>query len=261
LGKAQLAINLPAITMTAQYVLQVFDATQSDATAPVASKTLNIAVSANIPSQQTAIAQFVTPAQASDLAQLNARQIDDTVVPQLMAEIFAAFKLAYPDVDFYLDWSNATANAQSFVYIDGRQKVVIFGGLVRVACLYYEAFCFIVAQSVARFSGQLPVDANKLSYVGVADYYATAVVLGHVFYAISDNSDLISGVAAQLKTLFQTGISAANQAADPNNPAANPGIPCRYSAISSGIFGGALPGCVSGAAGQTPAPPAQVATR
>lgn len=246
LAKRQLTVDLPAISMSAQYQLQVFEGGQ-DAAPPllVATSTLSIAVSASIPHVKSNYAQFVTDAQATDLAKMPARSIDDEVVPQLMAEVFRTFKVAYPNIDFYLDWASTTANARSFVYIDGRQKVVVNGALVRIACLYYEAFCFIVGQCVARFSGQTPVDGNGLSYVGVADYYTTVTLLSRVFFSISDNSALNSGIEIQIKTLFQKGISTTNQAPDPNNLAANPGIPCRYRAITSGIFGESVPGCVS----------------
>jgi hypothetical protein len=245
LAKKQLAITLPAISMLAQYVFQAFDDGQSGAT-PVmaASKTLSIAVSANIPFLQSSYTQFVTDAQAQDLTKMPSRPFDDTVVPQLIDEIFSAFKVAFPDVDFYLDWSNQTPNARSFVYIDGRKKVVIHGGLVRISCLYYEAFCFIIAQCVARFSDQAPVDSYGLTYIGVADHYATSTLLTRVFFSISDDGDLINGIADQIRQLFQTGISAQNQMADPNDLAANPGIPCRYKAITAGIFGHDIPPCV-----------------
>ncbi|MCF2133792.1 MULTISPECIES: hypothetical protein [Burkholderiaceae] len=247
LGKRQLAITLPAISMLAQYVFQTFNSGQSG-TPPVmvASKTLSIAVSANIPFLQSGYAQFVTDAQAQDLAQMPSRPFDDTVVPQLIDEIFSAFKVAFPDIDFYLDWSNQTPNTRSFVYIDGRKKVVIHGGLIRISCLYYEAFCFIIAQCVARLLGQAPVDHNGLTYIGVADHYATSTLLTRVFFSISDDSDLLNGIEAQIKTLFQTGISTQNRTADPDNLAANPGIPCRYSAINAGIFGHDVPTCVTG---------------
>ncbi|MGC5698868.1 hypothetical protein J4P02_01560 [Pseudomonas sp. NFXW11] len=246
LAKGQLTVTLPAISMSAQYRFQVFENAQGEG-APllVASSTLSIAVSASIPYLKSHYGQFVTDAQASDLAKMPARAIDDPVVPQLMEEIFSTFKAAYPDIDFYLDWANPTPNARSFVYIDGRQKVVVNGALVRIACLYYEAFCFIVGQCVARFSGQPPVDGNNLSYVGVADYYTTITLLPRVFFSISDNSALNSGIEIQIKTLFQKGISEQNQMPDPGNLAANPGIPCRFNAITSGIFGESLPACVS----------------
>jgi hypothetical protein len=246
LAKGQLAITLPAISMSAQYVFQAFDSGQGGATpVMVASSALSIAVSANIPLLQSGYGQFVTDAQAQDLARMPSRPVDDTVVPQLIDEIFRAFKVVFPEIDFYLDWSNQTPNARSFVYIDGRKKVVIHGALVRIACLYYEAFCFIVAQCIARFSRQPPMDSNNLTYIGVADYYATSTLLTRVFFSISDDSDLLNGIQTQLKTLFQTGISTKNQAPDPNNLAANPGIPCRYKAITAGIFGDDVPACTN----------------
>jgi hypothetical protein len=245
LAKGQQAIDLPAISMSAQYQFQAFESGQGDTTLLVATSTLSIAVSVSIPYLKSNYAQFVTDAQALDLTRMPARSFDDRVIPQLMEEIFCTFKAAYPDIDFYLDWANPTPNARSFVYIDGRQKVVVHGALVRIACLYYEAFCFIVGQCVARFSSQLPVDGNGLSYIGVADYYTTVTLLSRVFFSVSDNSALNSGIETQLQTLFKKGISVQNQAPDPNNLAANPGIPCRYNAITSGIFGEPLPGCVS----------------
>ncbi|UVM52973.1 hypothetical protein LOY38_13545 [Pseudomonas sp. B21-015] len=246
LAKSQLAIELPAIAMSAQYQFQAYESGQGEGTPLlVATSTLSIAVSASIPNLASNYAQFVTDAQASDLARLPARSVDDRVVPQLMEEIFRTFKEAYPDIDFYLDWANLTPNARSFVYIDNRKKVVVHGALVRIASLYYEAFCFIVGQCVARFSGQPPVDANGLSYVGVADYYTTGTLLSYVFLSASDNSDLPSGIETQLKTLFLEGISLPNQAPAPGNLAANPGIHCRFNAITSGIFGKPLPSCVS----------------
>ncbi|MDU9412667.1 hypothetical protein [Pseudomonas sp. zfem005] len=246
LAKGMLTVDLPAISMSAQYQLQAFQGGQ-DGAAPqqVAASTLSIAVSTSIPHLKSNYAQFVTDAQAVDLGKMPARAIDDEVVPPLMEAIFRAFKSVYPNIDFYLDWANDTANARSFVYIDGRQKVVVNGGLVRITCLYYEAFCFIVGQCVARFSGQTPVDGNGLSYVGVADYTTTVTLLSRVFFSVSDNSALNSGIEIQIKTLFQQGISSQNQKPDPNDLAANPGIPCRYRAITAGIFGEALPGCVS----------------
>lgn len=250
LAADRLAITLPAISMSAQYVFQAFDSSQGGANpAMVASRTLTIAVSANIPFVSSAYAQLLTDPQAADLASnFVARSADDTVMPQLVEQIFAAFRTGYPGIDFYLDWSNDAANARSFVYIDGRKKVVLFGGLVRVPCLYYEAICFIVAQCVARFSGEQPVDSNNFTYAGIADYYATSMILGRVFYAISSNSELINGVADQIKTLFQTGISTTNQQGDPNNLAGNPGIHCRYGAIKAGMFGSPIPACTTGAA-------------
>lgn len=249
LAKRQFEVALPAISMLAQYVFEAFEARQgSDDRVTVGSRTLSIEVTANIPFQQAGRVQFVTDKQAADLAKMDARPGTDTVVPQLIEEIFSAFKAIFPNIDFYLDWANPAANAQCFIYIDERKKVVIFGGLVRISCLYYEAFCFIVAQCVARFSGQLPVDGNKLTYIGVADFYATAMILKQVFFASLDSSDLFTGILDQMKTLFQTGISTENQKGDPGDLASNPGIPCRYKAISSGVFVGDVPGCAKGAA-------------
>lgn len=246
----QLTVSLPAIAMTAQYLLQAFDAGQGGAApALLAAADLAVEVTPNIPFQQSGYGQFFTDAQAGDVAAMRpVRPLDDTVVPALFDAIFAAFRTVYPDIDFYLDWSNPAANARSFQYIDGRKKVVIYGGLVRVSCLYYEAFCFIVAQCVARFSGQAPVDANQLTYVGVADFQATPALLMRVFYTVSANSDLVNGIFNQLRTLFLTGISAANQQPDPANPAANPGIQCRFGAIAASIFGQSMPGCTTGTA-------------
>lgn len=248
LAKGQAAVTLPAISMSAQYVFEVFEGGQGGA-APVTveSKTLSIGVTANIPFGQPGFVQFVTDAQAADLAKMDARPGTDAVVPQLIEEIFSAFRVVYPNIDFYLDWANAVPNAQSFVYIDGRKKVVIFGALVRISCLYYAAFCFIVAQCVARFSGQLPVDRNQLTYIGVADFYATAMILKQVFFIGPDADDFLDGIVVQMKTLLVTGISSQNQKPVPNGVAANPGIPCRYAAITAGVFGHNVPGCAKGA--------------
>ena len=122
--------------------------------------------------------------------------------------------------------------------------MVIYGGLVRVTPLYYEAFCFIVAQCVGRLSGTKPVDANGLTYIGVADYEATASILSHVFFAITADNDLTNGGKDQIKTLFKDGISAENQKGTPGSPT-NPGIICRNIALSAGIFGKPIPDCVT----------------
>lgn len=235
----------PAIGMTAQYQLDVFDQTTTTGT-PTASSVTKVTITPTIPHLSSATGYFFTDGQASDVATLlTVRPVTDTVVPALMAEIFARFKIYYPGIDFYLDWDNDTANTESFVYIDGRKKVVIHGGLVRVGCLYYEAFCFIVAQCIARLSGTKPVDQHNLTYIGVADFEATSSILRNVYYAVTSDSDLNIGVLTQMRHLFQDGVSMANQQGDPNSPSTNPGIPCRYKALSTGVFGGEVPPCAT----------------
>ena len=241
-----IAVRAPAIGMTAQYRLDVFDSVPGGSTPPVASQTTTVTITESIPHFGSATGYFFTDAQAADVkALLPSRPITDTVVPLLMEEIFANCAIYYPDTDFYLDWENDTANTESFLYIDGRKKVVIHGGLARVSCLYYEAFCFIVAQCVARLSGTQPVDAKNLTYIGVADFQATSFVLRRVYYAITTDSDLDEGILKQLKTLFQDGISAHNQQGNPGSPSTDPGIACRYRALSEGIFGGDAPPCAT----------------
>jgi hypothetical protein len=248
LAKGALSITTPAISMVCDYVLDVFE-DGSGVPLKVASRALQIQISSSIPRPSGSFGQFFTDNQASDLAAPPVppapppRLITDDVVPPLIEQIFAQFKIYYPDVDFYLDWSNDKVNAQSFVYLDKRKKIVLFGGLARRPCLFYEGLCFIVAQCVSRLSGQQPA-TQGITYVGAADFYATSILTGSVFYAITGDSDLISGISTQIQALFN-GISDANQQGDPNDLPNYPAIGCRKVALQNGIFGESLPPCVS----------------
>ena len=84
------------------------------------------------------------------------RPITDDMVPRLIDQIFAQFKIYYPDVDFYLGGRTIRSTLRASCSSTERTKIVLFGGLVRRSCLYYEGLCFIVAQCVARLSGGLP---------------------------------------------------------------------------------------------------------
>ena len=246
LAEGQISITTPAISMVSDYVLDVFEDAGGGGLVNVASRALQIQISPSIPRPSGSSGQFFTDAQAKDLASTSGRPITDDMVPRLIDQIFAQFKIYYPDVDFYLDWSNNTVNAQSFVFFDGRTKIVLFGGLVRRSCLYYEGLCFIVAQCVARLSGGLPpATPQGITYVGAADFYATSNVIRQVFYAISDNSDLISGISTQIQALFN-GVSEENQQGDPNDLPNYPAIGCRIVALQNGIFGGSVPTCAGG---------------
>lgn len=246
LAKGALSITTPAISMVADYVLDVFeDAGGGGDPVKVASRVLQIQISANIPRPSGSYGQFFTDAQAKDLASTPHRPITDSVIPRLIDQIFAEFKVYCPDVDFYLDWSNDTVNAQSFVFFDQRKKIVLFGGLVRRSCLYYEGLCFIVAQCVARLSNLAPVTSQGITYVGAADFYATSNVIRLVFYAITGNSDLINGISTQIQALFN-GVSDQNQQGDPNDLPNYPAVGCRIVAMQNGIFGGSVPPCAGG---------------
>ena len=247
LATGQLSITTPAISMASDYVLDVFETPSGGDTLKVASQTLQIQISANIPRPSGQYGQFFTDAQATDLASTPSRPITDETIPLLLEQIFAQFKLYYPAVDFYLDWSNDTVNAQSFVFFDQRKKVVLFGGLARRSCLFYEGLCFVVAQCVSRLSGLAPTTAQGITYVGAADFYAISNVIRQVFYAITGNSDLINGINNQIPALFDN-ISAANQAGDTSDLADYPAIGCRKVAIENGIFGGSVPVCAGGQA-------------
>jgi hypothetical protein len=246
LAGGQISITTPAISMISDYVLDVFEDSSGGDPVKVASRALQIGISPNIPRPPgSTYGQFFTVAQATDLTSTSSRPTTDDVVPRLINQIFTQFKIYYPDVDFYLDWSNDTVNAQSFVFFDQRKKVVLFGGLARRSCLYYEGLCFIVAQCVARLSGQTPATPapGNITYVGAADFFAINVV-SSVFYAISGNSDLISGISTQIRTLF-SGIPDKDAGGNPNDLPNDPGIGCRLIALQNAIFGLSMPPCVN----------------
>jgi hypothetical protein len=246
LARGTLPITTPAISMISEYVLEVFETPGGggDAVA-VASRTLQIQISPSIPRPSEQFGQFFTNEQAADLALPPGRPITDEVLPRLVAQIFRQFKTYYPDIDFYLDWSNPVVNAQSFVFFDQRKKVVLFGGLVRYPGIYYEGLSFIVAQCVSRLSGLAPATAQGLTYVGAADFYATSSVIREVFYAITNDSDLINGISMQIQALFNS-VSTANQGGNDNDLQNDPAIGCRIVALQTGIFGGNVPKCAGG---------------
>lgn len=246
LALGQLPITTPAVSLVASYVLSVFE-TPNGGGDPVlaASRTVQIQISASVPRPSGAFGQFFTVDQANDLAATATRPITDEVVPDVVEQLFAQFKRYHPEIDFYLDWSNGTVNAQSFTFFDQRKKVVLFGGLARRSCLYYEGLCFIIAQCVARLTGHTPATPDGITYVGVADYYAIADVIGQVFYSITDDSDLINNILAQINALF-SGISENNKKGNPNDLANYPAIGCRAGAIQNGIFGLGVPKCATG---------------
>lgn len=248
LAQGQLSITTPAIALTASYVLAVFE-TPNGGGDPVlaASRTVQIQVSGSVPRPSGPVGQLFTDAQALDLAaNLPGRSITDDVFPELVEQIFDQFRVYFRDIDFYLDWANDTVNAQSFVFFDQRKKVVLFGGLVRRSCLYYEGLAFIVAQCVSRLSGLKPATPQNITYVGAADFYATSKVIRQVFFAITGDSSLFNGISTQIQALFN-GVSAANGAGDPGNLADYPAIGCRIGAMENGIFGGNVPECAGGA--------------
>jgi hypothetical protein len=243
LKKGQTSITTPAISMVSDYVLDVFEDAGDGGPVMVASRALQIQISPNIPRPPGAVGQFLTDAQATDLASTPSRLGTDDVIPRLIDQIFSQFKTYYPDIDFYLDWSNDKVNAQSFVFYGGRKKVVLFGGLVRRSCLYYEGLCFIVAECVSRLSDQTTI-TQGIIYVGVADYNAISVV-SSVFYAITGNSDLINGIKTQITALFD-GIPVQDGQGNPSDPLNDPGIYCRMLAMNNAIYGDSMPPCASG---------------
>jgi hypothetical protein len=250
LATGKVSVTTPAISMLTDYVLDVFEAAIGGGDpVKVASRGLQIQTFANVPRPSGAYGQFFTNAQAGDLAlTLQTRPVTDDVVPQMIDQIFALFKGYYPEVDFYLDWSNDTVNAQSFVFFDDRKKIVLCGGLARQPSLYYEGFCFIVAQCLARLSGKTP-STQGITYVGAADFYALSDIIRTVFYAITGNSDLINGISTQITTLFNS-IPEQDAQGDPHDLANNPAIGCRIVALQNGIFGGNVPACAGGPAQQ-----------
>jgi hypothetical protein len=175
LMKKQYQVTVPSIAITSEYILEVWDKDSNVSDTPTAINSVTIEVNESIPCPITPdkCGYFFTSVQAADIATQKSRTINDKVIPKLVQEIFKTFKVYYPDIDFYLDWSNEVVNAQSFVFYGAKKTVVLSGGLARCESLYYEGLCFIIAQSIARLQAKKPVDSNNLTYVGVADFYAT----------------------------------------------------------------------------------------
>lgn len=248
--KKQITVTAPAVPISTEYLLEVWDEDSGtvDPATSFMSVTVEVGDSVPRPMASNLCGYFFTEAQAADIKKNSGfYNISNVAIPKTVQQIFNIFKAYYPDIDFYLDWSDDTVNARSFIYYDSRKKVVIQGGLARCRCLIYSGFAFIVAQAIVRFLSNefknAPVDSNGLIFTGVADFYAGERLIKNIFYNTAD--DMIyndNSIINQMKQLFDY-ISMENKKGNPQDLANYPSADCRIQAVINGLYGGNLPGC------------------
>jgi hypothetical protein len=159
---------------------------------------------------------------------------------QYYTKIFRAF---YPDILFYLDWTNIHTNAYSFKRY-GQKIVLIPGGLLRLKALGTEGLVIIMAAQVARFCGQEPINEGGYTCTGASDYYGIGVILREIIFS-NNWTTLVNSGLKQIDSLFKIIESVA-----PDDPTeANidrPTRKCRWETMFAAAFAGQLPECAGG---------------
>lgn len=186
--------------------------------------------------------KLFTDAQAQDIVhhkESSFRTVYDDSGFESMSYLIKVFKGFYPDINISIDKTNSKFNTYAFEMY-GLKNLVISGEILRMNGLFQEAYQFILAQGVARLLGEKPVDANGITYVAAADFYATSSILRSVNYLSAP--DFYNNVLRQITMLFDR-VSETNAEGDPDDLANNPPIGCRIASLNTGIFGGGVLPC------------------
>ncbi len=187
---------------------------------------------------------FINAIQELDVdANATKRLFHDTAGASTVKYLFEVYNAFYPDVNFYLDWSNTSPNAYAFTEY-GRQFIVIPGGLVRVDGLQEEAYAMIIAHMLAYFSGEEPVDADGMSCMGQAAFFGTGTILRQAWNGNAWFNMALKG-REQLVNFFDL-IDPTNKEGNPADVCGDPSIDCRIKTIEVAISGGDLPVCAGG---------------
>ncbi len=156
---------------------------------------------------------------------------------QYVKHLFRGF---YPDVDIELVWEMFQPNMYTYLN-QGRQTVVISGGLVRMQGLGAEGLALLTAMSVGRFYGK---DGEQICDKGAAEFYAAAAMTRTIWFGNMWLSPAIEAFQ-QVKALF--GLIAPDHAAlDENDLQEGLAISCRIENLNQGIVGGNMPVCAGG---------------
>ncbi len=88
--------------------------------------------------------------------------------------LVARFRQAFADIDFEIAWASDTVNARA-LFGQPRNKVVLYGGLIRHKTMGEEGLTLALAHEVGHLLGGKPRHPYHfwLSCEGVADYWAT----------------------------------------------------------------------------------------
>jgi hypothetical protein len=181
---------------------------------------------------------FIDPDQSMEIdANAKFRNPFDPITASLTSKLFKIFNAFYPDIQFYIDKTDMSANAYAFMAY-GQKHVVITGKMLRVDTLYWEGVSLILAQCVASFDPQ----TSQLLLRSEADLLSTKYVFRTVF-PFTQNS-VYQAAMTQITTLFD--YVKKNNGGDPKQPKRFPALACRLETYNSGEYGGDLPQCAGG---------------
>lgn len=114
--------------------------------------------------------------------------------------LVARFRRAFAEIDFEIAWASDTVNARA-LFGQPRNKVVLYGGLVRHKAMGEEGLTLALAHEVGHLLGGKPRHPYHfwLSCEGVADYWATRHGIRRIWQGAERASRLRLGAHQLLK--------------------------------------------------------------
>jgi Zn-dependent protease with chaperone function len=110
------------------------------------------------------------------------RSIKDVRHKVRIEKIVAAFRKAYPDIQYDIHWSSSVLNAQAFLW-EGNQCVRLYGGLARHRGLSIAGIAWVLAHETGHHRGGPPFHKMQphLSSEEQANVWAMGIGLNEVF--------------------------------------------------------------------------------
>ncbi|MCL2933184.1 MAG: hypothetical protein MGG11_13295, partial [Trichodesmium sp. MAG_R03] len=169
--------------------------------------------------------------------------ISNPIPQQLFNSIKAQFAGFYPDIVFYYDPLDVTANLYAFEAY-GQKIVQMSGGLARLQGFNYEGLFMAMAHGIARFYGGEPKNTWGYSAVGQADSYAFGVI-SRFCWISSPFMTYATTAMNQWEAVFQL-VDSTNAGGNPQDPLNDPSLQCRFENIQTAVAGGGLLECAGG---------------